>query len=141
MAKSTSFHPGSPPVVRPGRPDERYADPRPFLDAGGRLVLASNCNPGSSPTSSMPLVAALGRRQLGLGMSETLTAITSNPADLLDLPDRGRIATDMRADLVLLGHQDVRQLAYELGGNPVDAVICGEMVSAHRARETGRSSR
>jgi len=114
MLPATGFH-----------TDGRYADPRPFLDAGGALVLASNCNPGSSPTSSMPFVAALGRRKLGLDLSETLSAITSGPAKLLDLPDRGRIACGMRADLVLLCHEDPRELAYQLGGNPVDAVICG----------------
>jgi imidazolonepropionase len=105
--------------------DGRYADPRPFLEAGGALVLASNCNPGSSPTSSMPFVAALGRRKLGLDLPETLSAITSTPAELLDLPDRGRIACGLRADLVLLCHEDPRQLAHQIGGNPVDAVICG----------------
>ena len=105
--------------------DGRYANGRAFLDAGGKLVLASNCNPGSAPTSSMPFVIALAVRKLGLTVAEAIEAVTSAPTDLLSLPDRGRIAPGMRADLILLRHMDERQLAYEVGGNPVDLVVCG----------------
>jgi imidazolonepropionase len=104
--------------------DGRYANARAFLDGGGKLVLASNCNPGSSPTSSMPFVIALAVRELGLGVGEAIAATTSAPAALLDLPDRGRIAPGARADLVLLRHRDERLLGYEIGGNPVDLVVC-----------------
>jgi imidazolonepropionase len=114
MLPATGFH-----------TDGRFADARAFVDAGGRLVLASNCNPGSSPTSSMPFVLALARRRLGLTMPEAISAVTREAALLLDLPDRGRVAPGLRADLVLLRHRDERQLGYELGGNPVDAVVCG----------------
>jgi imidazolonepropionase len=95
------------------------------VDAGGRLVLATNCNPGSSPTSSMPLVIALAVRKLGVTAHEAIVATTSSAADLLGLPDRGRIQVGKRADLLLLRHEDERQLACELGGNPVANVICG----------------
>ena len=105
--------------------DSRYANGRAFLDAGGKLVLASNCNPGSAPTSSMPFVIALAVRKLGLTAAEAITATTSAAAALFGLDDRGRIAPGMRADLILLRHRDERQLGYELGGNPIDAVICG----------------
>jgi imidazolonepropionase len=100
--------------------DGRYANVRPFLDAGGRLVLASNCNPGSAPSSSMPLVIALAVRHCGVLLSEAIQATTDNPAQLLSLPDRGHIALGRRADLILLRHRDIRQLGYELGGNPVE---------------------
>ncbi|HKY34412.1 MAG TPA: imidazolonepropionase [Polyangiaceae bacterium] len=105
--------------------DSRYADARAFLDAGGKLVLATNCNPGSSPTSSMPFVIALAVRQLRLSAAEAIVATTSRAADLLGLSDRGRVEVGKRADLVLLRHRDERLLAYELGGNPVTTVICG----------------
>jgi imidazolonepropionase len=105
--------------------DDRYANARAFLDAGGKLVLATNCNPGSSPTSSMPFVIALAVRKLRLSAAEAIVATTSRAADLLGLPDRGRIEVGKRADLVLLRHRDERLLAYELGGNPVKTVICG----------------
>lgn len=111
--------------------DGRYGDGRSFLDAGGKLVLASNCNPGSAPMSSMPFVIALAVRKLGLTVPEAIEAITCSPAHLLELSDRGQIAPGMRADLILLRHTDERLLAYELGGNPVDAVICAGQI-AHR---------
>ncbi len=104
--------------------DDRYGSGRTLLDAGGKLVLATNCNPGSAPTSSLPLVLALAVRKLGLTFGEAIAAITSAPAELLGLVDRGSVAVGKRADLVLLRHKDERLLAYELGGNPVDAVIC-----------------
>ena len=110
--------------------DDRYGDARTFLDAGGKLVLATNCNPGSSPTSSMPFVIALAVRKLRLSAAEAIVATTSRAAELLGLSDRGRVEVGKRADLVLLRHRDERLLAYELGGNPVTTVICGgELVS------------
>jgi imidazolonepropionase len=109
--------------------DTQYANARAFLDAGGKLVLATNCNPGSSPTHSMPFVIALAVRKLRLTCSEAIVACTSRAAELLELPDRGRALPGKRADLVLLRHRDERLLAYELGGDPVAHVICaGQLV-------------
>ena len=129
LARSATFG-----VMLPGggfHLDDRYADGRAFLDAGGKLALASNYNPGSSPTSSMPFVIALAVRKLGLEVAEAIAAVTSTPAALLGLPDRGRVAPGARADLLLLRHRDERLLAYEIGGNPVDAVICaGQRLAA-----------
>lgn len=103
--------------------DDRYANARAFVDAGGQLVLASNCNPGSAPSSSMPFVHALAVRKLGLSALEAIAATTSTAARLLGLADRGAITPGSRADLVLLRHRDPRLLGYEVGGNPVDRVI------------------
>lgn len=105
--------------------DDRYANARAFVDAGGKLVLASNCNPGSAPSSSMPFVHALAVRKLRLSALEAISATTSAAARLLGLTDRGVIAPGFRADLVLLRHRDPRLLGFELGGNPVDRVIVG----------------
>ena len=113
--------------------DGRYANGRAFLDAGGKLVLASNCNPGSAPTSSMPFVVAVGVRKLGLTLGEALPAVSRHAAELLGFGDRGTIAVGKRADLILLRHRDERQLAHELGGNPVDVVVCGGRVVAATA--------
>lgn len=110
--------------------DGRYADGRGFVDAGGALAIASNCNPGSSPAFSMPLVIALAVRNLRLSPAEAIAACTVNAAALLNLHDRGVIARGKRADLVLLRHTDERMLACELGDNPVDAVFCaGSLVA------------
>lgn len=102
--------------------DQRYAAGRAFLDAGGKLVLATNYNPGSSPCSSMPFVIALAVRALGLSALEAIIATTHTAAQLLGLSDRGVIRAGAHADLVLLRHRDERLLGYELGGNPVDRV-------------------
>ncbi|GAB4554072.1 MAG: imidazolonepropionase [Phycisphaerales bacterium] len=105
--------------------DGRYADGRAFLDHGGRLVIATNCNPGSAPTSSMPFAIALSTRHLRITAHEALRACTLNAARLLGLDDRGVIREGARAELILLRHTDERMLGYEFGGNPVDAVWCG----------------
>lgn len=109
--------------------DGRYARAGFFVDAGGALALATNCNPGSSPTHSMPFAIALAVRFCGLSPAEAIAASTVNAATLLGLSDRGAIEVGQRADLILLRHKDERQLAYELGGNPVDVVICGGKLS------------
>jgi len=111
--------------------DGRYANARAFVDGGGAAVLATNCNPGSAPTSSMPLAIALGVRKLGLTAAEAIAACTVNAAKLLGFDDRGVIAPGARADCVLLRHTDERMLGFELGGDPVDLVIAdGEIVGA-----------
>lgn len=103
----------------------RYADGRGFVDQGGALAIATNYNPGSAPCPAIPLAIALATRRLGLTPAEAIVAATANAAALLALPDRGAIAPGRRADLIVLRHQDERQLAFEFGGNPVEQVICG----------------
>jgi imidazolonepropionase len=113
--------------------DGRYADARSFQAAGGKLVLASNCNPGSSPCASLPFVIALALRKLGLTALEAIRACTRSAAQLLGLDDRGVLAPGMRADLILLRHRDERLLGYELGGNPVQTVmVAGQVVFQSR---------
>lgn len=111
--------------------DGRYADGRRFIEAGGALVIATNVNPGSAPCSSMPMAVALAVRNLGIAPAEAICACTANAASLLGLDDRATIAPGQRADLIMLRHEDERQLAHEFGGNPVDAVICaGQVIRA-----------
>jgi len=105
--------------------DQRFAKAGFFIDRGGALALATNYNPGSSPTHSLPFAIAVAVRFCGLLPAEAIVAATYNPAQLLGFTDRGSIEAGKRADLVLLHHRDERQLAYELGGNPVDIVVCG----------------
>lgn len=111
--------------------DDRYADGRAFVDAAGsadRLVIATNYNPGSAPTFSMPLIMALAVRKLGLTFDEALRACTVNAARLLGFTDRGTIEPGMRADVLLANLGDERILAYEIGGDPVEVVVCGGRV-------------
>src|SRR5690606_26100771 len=82
----------------------RYARGGFFVDAGGALALASNCNPDTAPTHSMPFAIALAVRFCGLSPAEAIVAATLNAATLLGLPDRGSIEAGQRADLILLRH-------------------------------------
>ncbi len=100
-----------------------YANLRRLVDFGAKVAIATNFNPGSSPTMSMPLAIAAAVRFCGLTPHEAIAACTINAASLLGLKDRGYIAPGATADLILLKHTDERMLAYEIGGNPVDEVI------------------
>lgn len=104
--------------------NRQFARARHLVDAGGAVAIATNCNPGTAPSHSMPLAIALAVRCCGLTPAEAITAATVNAASVLGLTDRGTIAAGQRADLILLRHRDERLLAHELGGNPVDVVIC-----------------
>ncbi len=66
--------------------DGRYARAGFFVDAGGALALATNCNPGTAPSHSMPLAIALAVRFCGLSPAEAIAAATVNAATVLGLP-------------------------------------------------------
>src|SRR6185369_16136131 len=105
--------------------DGRFARLGDVVKQGGKVCIATNYNPGSAPSPSMPFAIALAVRHCGLTPAQAIVAATLNPAMLLNLPDRGHIASGARADLLLLRHTDERALAYEVGDNPVDQVIIG----------------
>ena len=105
---------------------------RALVDAGAALALATDFNPGSSFTTSLPLVCSLACTQLHLSPEEALSAVTVNAAHVLGVGrDRGRIVAGLRADLLLIDAPDWRHLAYHLGGGIVAAVIRDGSV-AHR---------
>lgn len=108
--------------------DQRFARAGFLVDQGGAVALATNCNPGTSPTHSMPFAIAAAVRFCGLTPAEAIAAATVNAAAVLGLTDRGTLEPGKRADIVILHHKDERALAYEWGGNPVDTVICGGAV-------------
>ncbi|HEV8263371.1 MAG TPA: imidazolonepropionase [Gemmatimonadales bacterium] len=102
------------------------APARRLIDAGAAVALATDFNPGSSPTLSLPLVMALAVSQLGLGHAEALTAVTVNAAAALGLAtERGQIAPGFAADLVIAAVGDWREVAYWMGANVVSAVWTG----------------
>jgi imidazolonepropionase len=102
----------------------RYAPARRLIEAGVPVALATDCNPGSSHTESMPMVVVLAVFELGLSIEESLTAATLNAACCLGLGEEiGSIEVGKRADLVLLGLPNLLHLAYHYGINPVAAVI------------------
>ncbi len=105
---------------------EGYAPARRLIGAGVALALATDCNPGSSHTESLPFIVWLGVFKLGLTIEECLTAITLNPACCLGLGEEiGSVEEGKRADLVLLDAPNLFNLAYHFGVNPVAAVVKG----------------
>jgi imidazolonepropionase len=108
--------------------DERLAPARALADAGAICVLATDCNPGTSPIHSLPLVIGLAVRRYGWTACEALAACTLNAAWVLERSDRiGSIEPGKRADLVLLDGP-VEHIAYRFGRNPVRAVVAGAEV-------------
>ena len=105
---------------------------RALLDAGATVALATDFNPGSAFTESLPLVATLACTQLHMSPEEALAAMTVNAAHVLGLDDRGRIAPGLRADLTLLDAPDWRYLAYHLAGDVVAAVVRGGSLAFRR---------
>jgi imidazolonepropionase len=108
--------------------DGRYAKLGDIIRLGGKACIATNYNPGSAPSPSMPFAIALAVRHCGLTPAQAIVAATLNPACLLGFTDRGYIAPGARADLLLLRHTDERALAYEVGDNPVETVIAGGVI-------------
>ncbi|WP_322411746.1 imidazolonepropionase [Microbacterium invictum] len=99
-----------------------YPDARRLIDAGVTVALASDCNPGSSFTSSMPLMIALAVREMGMTVPEAVWAATAGGARALRRQDVGGISPGMRADLVLLDAPSRTHLAYRPGVPIVAAV-------------------
>jgi imidazolonepropionase len=107
---------------------EETAPGRALADAGAICVLATDCNPGTSPVASLPLVIGLAVRRYGWTAREALAACTHNAAWVLGLDDRGSIAVGKRADLAVLDHP-VEHIAYRFGHNPVRSMIArGEFI-------------
>jgi imidazolonepropionase len=97
-----------------GRP--RQAPARTLIDAGARVALASDFNPGTSPTVNFPLVLALAVSQLRMSVSEAILAATVNGAAAVGLAaDTGQLAPGFAADLALFDIEDVRELPYWYG--------------------------
>ncbi len=107
-----------------------FPDARRLIDAGVAVALASDCNPGSSYTSSMPLVVALGVISMGMTCDEALWSATMGGARALRRSDVGGLAPFMRGDLVILDAASHVHLAYRPGVNLVTTVVrAGEVVS------------
>ncbi|MGW1735907.1 MULTISPECIES: imidazolonepropionase [unclassified Streptomyces] len=92
-----------------------WPDARRILDAGATVALSTDCNPGSSFTSSMPFCIALAVRDMGMTPDEALWSATAGGAAALRRTDIGRIAPGTRADLVLLDAPSHVHLAYRPG--------------------------
>jgi imidazolonepropionase len=94
---------------------EPYPDARRVLDAGGPVAVATNCNPGSSYTTSMAFCIALAVRDLHMTIDEALQAATLGGARALRRTDVGHLAPGARADAVVLDAPSHAHLVYRPG--------------------------
>jgi len=96
-----------------------------FRAHGVPMALATDCNPGSSPLSSLLLTLNMGCTLFRLTPEEALAGVTTHAARALGLSDRGRIASGLRADLAVWDVTRPAELAYRIGFNPLHARVAG----------------
>lgn len=121
------------PVLLPGSVyalgSRQYPAAREMIDAGLALVLATDFNPGSSPTPSMPMILSLACTQMKMTPAEALSAATINAAYSLGRGDEiGSLEKGKRADFVIHDCEDYRELAYFFGIEPASRVYCSGQV-------------
>ena len=123
------------PVLLPGSVyalgSSRYPRAREMIEAGLAIVLATDFNPGSSPTPSMPMVLSLACTQMKMSPAEAITASTVNAAYSLNRGDRiGSLEPGKLANFVIFDCEDYRELAYWFGMPQTHSVyVRGECVS------------
>lgn len=96
-----------------------------FREHGAAMALATDCNPGSSPLTSLLLAMNMGCTLLGLTPEEALAGTTRHAATALGLTDAGTIAPGKRADLAIWDVEDPAELSYRIGFNPLHRRIFG----------------
>lgn len=103
---------------------EPYAPARKFIDGGAAVALATDLNPGSCFSGSIPLTIALACIYMQMSIEETITALTLNGAAALDLADTtGSLEEGKSADIIILNYNNYRMLPYYVGMNCVRTVI------------------
>lgn len=103
---------------------EPYAPARKFIDSGCAVALATDLNPGSCLSGSIPLTIALACIYMNMTVEETITALTLNGAAAIDrAATTGSIEAGKQADLVLLHFPNYRMMPYYVGMNCVKTVI------------------
>ena len=104
--------------------DERKPPIQAFRSAGTHMALATDCNPGSAPATSLLLTMSMGTRLFGLTSDEALAGVTRNAARALGLQaDRGTLARGQAADFVIWNVQAIEELSYWIGFNPRRTVV------------------
>ena len=125
---------GVQPVLLPGSVyslgKSRYPRAREMIEAGLAVVLATDFNPGSSPTTSMQMVLSLAATQMRMTPAESVTAATINAAYSLNRGDKiGSLEAGKRANFALYDCEDYRELAYYFGVPLTHSVyVHGELV-------------
>lgn len=103
---------------------EPFAPARKFIDAGCAVALATDLNPGSCFSGSIPLTIALACIYMNMSIEETITALTLNGAAALGMADKiGSLEAGKRGDVILLGSSNYRVLPYYVGMNCVQTTV------------------
>jgi imidazolonepropionase len=103
---------------------EPYANARRMIDEGCSVALASDYNPGSCFTHSIPLLIALATRQMGMSIEETISALTINGAAALGRAGEiGSLDPGKKADIIILEYPDYHFLNYHFAMNIVETVF------------------
>jgi len=103
---------------------EKYADGRKMIDKGCAVALATDLNPGSSFTNSIPLIISLAALYMNLSPEEIISALTINGAAALDRAATvGSIDPGKKADILILDYPSYKFLPYHVGVNIVKIVI------------------
>jgi len=119
---------------------KEYPPARKLIDAGAPVALATDYNPGTSPTLSMPMVLSLACTQMKMSPAEAVAAATINGACALRLQRRkGSVAPGKDADLAILGVRDYREIAYWFGVNRCRGVVIkGKYVAIGAAEDRSK---
>jgi imidazolonepropionase len=102
-----------------------YAPARKLIDAGVTVALATDYNPGTAPSSSMPLILTMACSQMRMTPIEAIRAGTAGGAQALQRGDVGTISEGSWADLVLWSVPDYKEIPYRFGTPPVAGVWLG----------------
>lgn len=103
---------------------EEYAPARKMIDGGAAVAIASDFNPGSCFTNSIPLLVALGCIYMNMSIEEVITALTINGAAALDRADTvGSIEPGKKADIIFLKFPSINFMPYHTAVNLVETVI------------------
>jgi imidazolonepropionase len=112
----------------------QYPPARKLIDAGVAVALATDFNPGTSPTTSMPFVLSLACTQMKMSPAEAIAASTINGAHALRLADRkGSIAPGKDADLAIFDVEDYREIPYWVAENRCIMTIAGGQIASGSA--------
>jgi imidazolonepropionase len=110
----------------------RYPDARRFIESGVAVALATDYNPGSSPTLSMPMAMSLACTQMKMSPAEAIAAATINGAWALRLADRkGSVEAGKDADLAVFDVSDYREIPYWFGANRCTLTVMNGVPSGH----------
>jgi imidazolonepropionase len=109
-----------------------YPDARRFIEAGVPVALATDYNPGTSPTISMSMAMSLACTQMKMSPAEAIAAATINGAWALGLADRkGSIEPGKDADLAIFSVGDYREIPYWYGANHCRMTVLNGVIAAH----------